>query len=118
MPTRLAPTTPSTLPVLLLGVLLCAAGAAQATTYKVGTASATCASPTHATIAAAITAAAGSAATPHTIQICPGTYANNFSIGLNSNMNIASILRTIGNVIFTNYSKTSIQSSCRTNAIY
>jgi MSHA biogenesis protein MshQ len=79
---------------LLLSAL---SGVVGATTYKVGTASATCTAPTHATIAAAITAAAGSAATPHTIQICPGTYNEGGLTLNNTRHNGMTITSTSGN---------------------
>jgi hypothetical protein len=58
----------------LLLPLTAVAGAVQAATFRVGTAGATCTSPTHATVKLAI-AAADTLGGPHTVEICPGSYA-------------------------------------------
>lgn len=59
--------------------LLLATLPAWSTTYKVGTASASCTAPTHSSISAALTAA-GAAGSNHTINVCAGTYAENLDI--------------------------------------
>ena len=61
---------------VLAVALLTLAMPAWATTYKVGTASASCTSPTHSSISTALAAAGGSGSN-HTINICAGTYAEN-----------------------------------------
>lgn len=54
--------------------------AGWAATFTVGTAGPDCAAPSHGTIAAALTAA-GASGSGHTIQVCPGSYAeSNLSI--------------------------------------
>lgn len=61
---------------LCAAVLMPVALPAWATTYKVGTAGASCTAPTHSSITAAL-AAAGASGSNHTINICAGTYAEN-----------------------------------------